>query len=262
MNIKQLSEQVPLGSSLRFDCPKCGGNNSLHIGREMGKVFYKCHRASCTVRGVGTAVMRRHEIAAVLKGATEAKKPFVAPDYWVMSFSSVKAISLLIKSNSMDAYRDKLFKAAYDPKLDRLVYIIRDKEGKTVGGVGRALSGQVPKSFNYPDSAPIPFTCGIGKTAVLVEDCASACSIGRLTDYSGVALLGTDLKKDYISYVLDNYEKVIIALDRDALHKSYKMRKTIALYSKNPVIWKLKQDLKDMDEKQIQTFLDDSKNAC
>lgn len=262
MNLGSLFDKVTYGTSKRFDCPYCKGTNTLSVTKEAGRVLYHCYKNSCELHTGGSRIiaMTGEELKLALASKTalevrtDVKREFVVPDYWIPGIGSKKAFQMLLNSNCMEAYTDRLFNMAYDPKLDRAVFLIQDEKGKVVGGVGRALSGQVPKTYNYPDSLPVPFTCGMGDTAVIVEDCASACSIGRFDDYKGVALLGTHLKAEYLFHIVANYTKIVIALDPDAYSKSIKLRNSIEYYTKDIKIWKLPKDLKNMSREEIQEF--------
>ena len=114
---------------------------------------------------------------------------------------------------------------------------------KVVDAAGRTLTGEKPKWWRYGKSGS-PFVCGSGRVAVLVEDCASACCVSGV--FSGVALLGTNLL-DTHTKVLQNYDKVYVALDKDATQKALQIvRKLQGIVPTNLMI--LNQDLKDMDD--------------
>ena len=266
MNIATLFDSVPYGTSKRFDCPLCKGKGTLSITIEQGKVKYHCFKARCTLRGSRYALMTNAEgkqmIASrnALEARTDVKAPFAIPDYWVMGLASKKCFQMLLNNNAIEAYTLGLFKVGYDPRQNRLLYFIQNTQGLIVGAVGRSLEREYPKVYNYPSSTKLPFTCGTGDTAVLVEDCASACSIGRLRDYTGVALLGTELKNDYLFYLIANFSKVIIALDRDATYKSTKLRKVMAYYIKDIKVWKLTTDLKNLDCSGLLKYINNTNN--
>lgn len=265
MSIISLSEQVAYGTSRRFNCPECGGHNTLSITKLKGSIRYNCFKASCGIAGTRTVQMTHKEalnVLALRKPLQDRRaegRHFAIPEYWIQGLASKKCFQMLLNHNALEAYRLGLFKVAYDPKLDRLVYLIQNSNGSLAGGVGRSLSGQLPKTFNYPNSEQIPFTCGYGNTAVLVEDCASACSIGRFKDYTGIALLGTTLRIEYLLYIVNKFSRVIIALDNDATYKSLKLRKTIEAYVKDTHIWTLRKDLKNMTHTEVFEYINNPK---
>ena len=118
-----------------------------------------------------------------------------------------------------------------------------------VGGVGRSLENAWPKTLNYNDNYTQPFTCGNGKIALLVEDCASAVAASRNLDVTGVALLGTNIRKDFITHLF-KYSMVYIALDPDAYSKSFKLKGQLTPYLKDVRVLKLENDIKDLTDKQ------------
>lgn len=265
MNITNLFEQVPYGHMRRFNCIECGGQNSLSITKEKGRVSYNCFKAKCNLSGSRLIKMTNGEARNVLalrkplEDRREEVRPFSIPTYWIQGLASPRCFQMLLKQNALEAYKLGLFKIAYDPRQDRLCYLIQNTHGSVVGAVGRNLSNQLPKSLNYPDSAKIPFMCGTGDTIVLVEDCASACSIGRFKQFTGVALLGTDLRMDYLLYLIPKFDKIIIALDNDATYKSLKVRKAISDYFKEVTIWTLKKDFKDMNHTEVFEYISNPK---
>lgn len=260
MNIASLCDLVPQGHKQRFDCPKCGGHNSLSIDKKAGRTEYKCFKGKCNSRGSIHVVMNSKEIKNALEGHREEKKAFLMPVYWIRGIASKTCFKMLLNSNCMGAYMADMFKVAYDPRLDRLVFLIQDDNKRIVGGVGRTCSNATPKSYNYTNNTDIPFTCGTGSIGVIVEDCMSACSIGNMPDYTGIALLGTDCSDSYLLSIINKYDNIVIAYDKDAMYKSVKLRSRIKYYRDNVSIWKLKKDLKYMNLTEKQAFISDKDN--
>lgn len=267
MNIENLFDLVPYNSTRRFDCPLCNGKNTLTITKEMGNTKYRCFKNSCTLHTGGSRLLKASKddvltslaSKTLLGGATEARRPFALPDYIVEGIPSKKAFQMLLNWNCIEAYTKGMFRVAYDPRSNRLVFLVQE-DGVTVGAIGRALEKDIkPKVYNYPNAKPIPFTCGKGSTAVLVEDCFSACSIGRIEGYTGLALLGTSLHTEYLLHIARTYEKVIIALDPDAYGKSFKMKSSIEYFVQDTKVWKIPTDLKNMNKEQIIKFIEESR---
>ena len=78
--------------------------------------------------------------------------------------------------------------------------------------------------------------------AVIVEDCASACAVSNIL--TGVAILGTSLKQSH-KQSLKSYDKLYIALDRDATTKAFDIANELRSEGfKNVKIKALKDDLK------------------
>lgn len=250
--IDKLIESVPNDTSRRFDCPVCRGENSFSITKLGSEVKYNCFRNSCThrrSRGAKQLKVSMDSLKSRLEGRTEEKRAFSIPDYWVMGIAAEKCFKMLIKTNCFEAYSKGLFKCAYDPAEDRLVFLVQ-KDNETVGAIGRTLTNKWPKTKNYPNSAPVPFVVGQGSKLVLVEDCASACAVTTINDYVGMALLGTNLKEEYIPYIV-KYDTIYIALDYDARKKALDLKNRLSYYCNNVRIIVLGKDLKDMTKEEI-----------
>ena len=98
-------------------------------------------------------------------------------------------------------------------------------------------------------SKTYPFICGNTDTAVLVEDCASACAVSEV--HTGVALMGTSLPDSYIPVLKKKFKKVIVALDRDATTKAFDISNQLRYYMDTEVKI-LEDDLKYFDKPQIE----------
>jgi len=131
------------------------------------------------------------------------------------------------------------------------VFLIK-KDQEVVGAVGRGLNSEVyPKWFMYGDKS-YPFMCGKHDTAIIVEDCASACAVSDF--YCGVALMGTSLPESYIPVLKKHFKKVIIALDRDATTKAFDISNQLRYYMDTQVKI-LEEDLKYFGSNQIEGVL-------
>jgi hypothetical protein len=75
--------------------------------------------------------------------------------------------------------------------------------------------------MSYGDTSGA-LTVGTSDVAVIVEDAPSACAVGVIDGYAGVAILGTNLSTKQ-KQSLKNYRKIIICLDNDAKGKAIKL---------------------------------------
>jgi hypothetical protein len=161
-----------------------------------------------------------------------------------------KALDMVVKRNSYEAYRKGIADIQYDVRQDRVVFMVK-KDDKVVDAVGRKLSDadKRPKWFRYARSRH-PFVCDAqtdSDKAVLVEDCFSACAVSQV--HTGIALMGTNLPNDYLT-TLKNYSKIIIALDRDASKKAVELTKHIRLVVPASLTF-LEKDIKNMELNKI-----------
>ena len=84
-----------------------------------------------------------------------------------------------------------------------------------------------------------------------MEDCASACSLSLLC--GGVALLGTNLLDSFIP-TLRTYDRLVVALDKDATDKAIEMVRM--LHPRVPTkLTVLHTDLKNMNKDERNDFL-------
>jgi hypothetical protein len=129
---------------------------------------------------------------------------------------------------------------------------VHDDEGRIIGGVGRSLNYNVlPKWYVY-GSKKYPFICGEGDTAVIVEDCASACAVSD--NFAGLSLMGTSLPQEYISVIKKRFKNAIVALDRDATTKAFDIAREVGMVAHTRVVM-LEDDLKYFKPDEIKEML-------
>ena len=137
----------------------------------------------------------------------------------------------------------------YDVKDERVVFPIK-QDGRIVDAVGRAVGKkQHPKWYRYTGEADY-YTIGIGKTLLIVEDVVSAVIAAQELPYiTAMAILGTSMNPKHFEKI-GEYDKVIIALDPDAIGKTVEYRREIELWTGNKTIsMNLLDDIKyKMDE--------------
>ena len=239
----------------RSDCPVCAKKNTFSVTDDGLKRMWYCFHADCNVSGrTGISLSKTTSTQVFNKpvhstSITNTFSEFEMPDTFVSVSRRVEAESYLRKVGAYDAYLAGAADVRYDVRMNRVVFIIR-KGKKVVDAAGRSLDGRAPKWYRY-GSSKLPFTCTHGDDAILVEDCASACAIyGNAT---GVALLGTNLLAEHIE-VLKQYNRVFVALDKDATDKAITMVRT--LHSHVPTrLMVLHTDLKNMEKDKRNEFL-------
>ena len=247
---------VPEGEvDTRMDCPFCNHTNTLTIKRINADLVWYCFHASCSAKGKHEGEMTMEQIYETVvtkeKEKEEKEKVFVQPKSFVSIFSTDKCTNYLKKNHCMESYLKGKVSIMYDVKQHRAVFLIKEKE-KVKGAIGRGLNSEVyPKWFIYGDKN-YPFICGSSDTAVLVEDCASACAVSEV--YTGVALMGTSLPDSYIPVLKKKFKKVIVALDRDATTKAFDISNQLRYYMDSEVKI-LEDDLKYFDKQQIERLL-------
>jgi len=259
--IEDFVNDLPLqpNGRLRMDCPACGKKNTFSVGEENGQRMWHCFHANCHTSGRTGFRIRKDapyhpllaKVGTVRYGETEpADVGFQIPDTFVSLSREPKAESYVKRVNAYDAYQEGRADIRYDFRMNRVVYMI--KEGnRVVDAAGRSLDPNVkPKWWRYGKSSN-PFVCGGRTVGVVMEDCASACSISGFL--SGIALLGTNLTDAHLS-TLRTFERLVVALDKDATSKAISMvRRLQAIRPTSLII--LDKDVKDMtNDERKRTF--------
>ena len=123
-----------------------------------------------------------------------------------------------------------------------------------IDATGRTLNYAKPKWLRYTGEADV-YVAGQGEPngiAVIVEDVISAntiCSVCQ--NVTGIALLGTSMSVKHIEYIQD-YTKIIMALDPDASNKNLQYRREIVSWTGiNTIAMRLKNDIKYKEEEDI-----------
>jgi hypothetical protein len=242
------------GETLRINCPFCGGSNTFTITRKDGARVWNCYKASCTASGGSGDTRSLDSLKNRLKAplgpinGTIRINPSPVPRIVSGIENHPDVIEYLESVHSLPAILRGLAQASYAPKENRVLFWTN--EGR--GAVGRALDGRKPKWKVYGDATGL-FKCGTGPTAVVVEDAASACAVGILEGYTGVALLGTHLdglkKRQLMSF-----DRVIFCLDNDASRKSISLVRKLEAYVPTTIRF-LRDDIKWMPTEKVKELL-------
>jgi DNA primase len=222
----------------------------------MQRLWY-CFHADCNVSGRTGITLTKEHAARTLRGSqaltpapSRTSNTYEVPDTFVSLSRSLDAELYVKRVQAYDAYLSGRADIRYDFKRNRAVFLIKDGN-KVVDAAGRSLDGRNPKWYRY-GSSKSPFVSGASlSVACVVEDCASACSISGVV--TGVAILGTNLLSEHIG-VLKQYDRVFVALDKDATDKAITMVR--ALHTHVPTkLMVLRTDLKNMQKDERDDFL-------
>ena len=245
---------VNKGESMRLDCPICDGINSLSITNFGDVTKFNCFKASCNVKGTYKNDISSESFSKANGSETinqnsrgnsyspQAKK--VLQRYWRGNDFPIELINYLTVNHCLHAYQNNSADIRYDYQKNRAVFVIKNHRNEVIDGAGRALyDGALPKWFRY-GSTRLPYVCGNKKCkhAVVVEDCASATAISSLV--TGVALLGTHLTEEVEEVLCDKFDKVTVALDKDATIKSLSLINELKWNISNLDVIVLERDLK------------------
>ena len=240
----------PMGR-YRSDCPVCGKPNTFSVTDDGLQRLWYCFHADCNVSGrTGITLSRQHASRVFSRSQTDVPVPRTSNTYEVpstfVSLSRNLDAELYVRSvHAYDAYIAGRADIRYDFRTGRVVYLVKH-EGKVVDAVGRSINGKGAKWYRYGNS-DVPFMVGTGKRiACVVEDAASACSVSNII--TGVGILGTNLLDKHIQYLF-HYQKIFVALDKDATDKALDMVKILC--RKVPTrLMVLDRDLKNMTNEE------------
>ena len=255
MNISDvITKYAPINDDrVRMSCPICGGKDTLTISKINGKLLWNCYKASCNTKGVQGYSRSKSEIKSFLQKnyhSVAYYQNFRTPDWFTIFSTNSRVVYYLKKNNCMPAVDDKLVQVMYDPKQDRVVFMVK-YEGITYDAIGRSLKKDVkPKWYRYGKSDKL-FTCGNNATAVLVEDAASACAVSHVA--TGVALMGTHMKDADLTF-LKKFKEVKICLDPDATRKSLDLQKYLSYIVKCNIM-RIEDDLKYYNAEEIRKLV-------
>ena len=222
------------GDRYRGDCPECRGKNTFTATNILGDIQYNCFKLGCTIRGVYVTDMTAAEIYKQLKeqqlqraytNIKKEKETMEIPEYVVTPKASHTKHQRYVRRWGI-AIGDTM----YDVKDERVVFPIKH-DGRIIDAVGRAVGKkQHPKWYRYTGEADY-YTIGIGKTLVIVEDVVSAIVAAQEIPYvTAMAILGTSMNPKHFEKI-GEYDKVIIALDPDAIGKTVEYRREIELWT-------------------------------
>ena len=242
------------GEDVRLDCPFCGRKNTFSASMHNGRLMWNCFSVHCKAHGKSKTSFTAESASKYInnfmeKNTTSTEKEFEIPAYFKSVHSSPEAIKYLYENNCLDLINKIKLSVHFDPKQERVVFPVIRK-GIIYDAIGRSLRNSVvPKWYRY-NRSEYCFWIGNDKhsneqvlikdaqertsSVVLVEDCASACSVGSIIDT--MALLGTSLSASTILEIAQNYNTAIISLDRDASTTALKMYNTLRGYVNTKVI--------------------------
>ena len=239
------------GDNKTTDCPFCGASKKFTVGMKDGVLLWNCYKASCPVngsyRGERSWTAIKNKIGSTTPSPTR-KRIMPVPSFLTGVEGHEDALAYLASVNSLEAVRSRLADVRFAPSENRVLFMMNGG----AGAVGRALDNRVPKWTNYGATDGV-FTCGKGSTAVVVEDAASACTVGVLPEFTGVAILGTSTSVLQRAELL-HYERIIIALDNDASKKAIALLCRIGGLVKTTVRF-LSEDLKWLKSEDIRKVL-------
>ena len=261
-NIRQFVNDLDLKESERHrgDCPECRGRNTFTATNNMGDIKYNCFKLGCTVGGIyGTdmtaaEIHRYREQQQQQRAYTNIKKEkdtMEIPEFVVTPKASHTKHQRYVRRWGI-----ALGDVMYDVKDERVVFPIKH-DGRIVDAVGRAVGKkQNPKWYRYTGEADY-YKVGTGSTLLIVEDVVSAViAVQEMPYITAMAILGTSMNPKHFEKI-GEYDRVIIALDPDAIGKTVEYRREIELWTgrkttamnlQDDIKYKMEEDLEKLKE--------------
>lgn len=252
MNIRQhvIDLELPVGHSVRTNCPVCHRKNTFGASNDMGILKWQCFSASCSTRGIGETNLSAMDIRALMNqaGISGELSPIELPISVTRTLPD-EAVSWLHYWGIHGVGTHY-----WDIKDSRVIFPVV-KNHQLYDATGRTLDKIVTPKWKRYGASGLPFIVGEGSVAVVVEDAISA-SVCASEGYVGVALLGTNLMESHALALL-KYDKVIVALDPDASMKSLAHVKELRRHIRKAVALKLDDDIKyrlDVDLNKLRSM--------
>ena len=243
------SINIDEGGKIKIDCPRCLNRKTLGVWKKKGVITWWCFHSSCDYRGGTANQYSMNDIENIFTPKKKEEEKFVVPKSFVSIYPNPRAMKYL-KDYNINPY-DCNARIMYDVKQYRVVFLI-DIDGIVRGALGRTLSDKIPKWYKY-NSCGYPFVVGSDViSAVIVEDCVSACAVAPI--HTGIAIMGTSLSDKHASYIRSKFRKVYICLDPDANAKTFDIQKKLG-YSVDSKIVLIPKDLKYMKQEEIKELL-------
>ena len=222
------------GDAYRTNCPVCRSRNTFTVTKDGGTYIYNCFKLSCKLTGAYATDMTAEEIKARIQSnkdnTPKELQPLVYPEYVVDPRPEHRVLHNFIEKWGLQNEG-----IMYDVKDRRAVFPILYK-GRMLDAVGRALDGAIPKWYRYSGNAEF-FSKRVSpdaNTAVVVEDVISAIKVTHYAPSAvGFAILGTSLSVAIMQH-LGEYDRVVIALDPDAAHKTLQYKREVELWTGLP----------------------------
>jgi hypothetical protein len=157
---------------MRMDCPVCAKKNTFSVGEQDGQRLYHCFHADCSASG-RTGFRLTKDVTThpmLLKTKKKSLSPFPSsgfevPETFVSISRSPESVSYLKQVNAYESYLEGRVDLRFDFKRNRIVYMITDGKNQNGGD----MENQVILSFAAGDVS-----------VLLLEDCASACSVSSI----------------------------------------------------------------------------------
>lgn len=251
-----------LHKEVRYDCPLCGETRRrLYVKYYGGYWKWHCHNCGVSGRKTILTTSPNETLLRYRKDTESDTTSETQPSRLYFPCNATRELpeSALkwLRKAKLTNEEIKKYHFTYTPNTDRLILPVFDK-GNLIYYQARNLgvvTKDNPKYLNIraKGAKNVVFTVKEHekeKTIIIVEDIISAIKVGR--HCHSVALLGSYLP-DSIYGLLNDYDKIVIWLDRDKLSTSIDMAKKIRLKTARRVkVVSTEEDPKYVDDSTIE----------
>lgn len=254
-DIQLEAADLSLGENKRTTCPACNGGSSQERSLSItlcddGTLRWQCFRAKCDLNSGTNAQVQRGP----------KTEPLVKPR---KKFDGVV-------QDLDDYYREWILKNWgiaepehwwYTPEYGgRIAMSVRSPKYLHRGWVLRDITGRArTKALTYMDKNEESlswYKVDRNAPTVIVEDIPSAVRASGC-GVNAVALLGTSIGVDKAIEIANNSQRVIVALDNDAIALSFRYAKKYSLLWGDVSVLPLSIDMKNMKYNELQELLNE-----
>lgn len=268
IEIKELADGLPEGSSRRRVCPWCGGGDkqerSFVVRATESGIHYSCYRATCPGHNGKTfGHIGGRGIDRGFAGIGNTRKDYNLDPY-LGPLEPLPGRVLRMFRRKFDLTAAELASAGFKwaPEDDRVYMPVYGPQGQKRGGQLRSYNERVRTKVLARQEKPAPwqawYKLGTGRsdglveprTLVVVEDQVSALKVSR--HFNSVAFLGTKITPDRIQEIAAiGARDVVVALDADAQDKAIDIiNENMLLFERIHVAF-LGKDFKDVPDAEI-----------
>lgn len=244
-------------------CPFCRGGThgerSLSVGRTGTFLWWRCHRASCGIRGKH-ALYGYTDEPVTNDDKRGRVREFVRRDI-PLPLKRELSERYHIQPETMDLAR-WLYTPDYDGHGPRVIFPIFSPTGRVRGEQFRSYTGALPKGLTNVELAENGICWykfrKYGKILVVTEDIPSALRVAQ-ANVDALSLLGTTLNLDRILEIRDEeYTRVWLSLDRDATGMAVKYMREFSQYLPAMRLKALEgADIKDMSPEEFDLYINE-----
>jgi len=235
-------------------CPFCRAahENSLRITRKVAALTFNCFRASCGARGAiqsnGGTQLHSYDTEQRTKSNPFTLDTCSPPESLVELLGSRYGVSREILHYSGMKWASSESSMCF-PVFD----IEGNKTGTTTKVLGE-LNGKRKSTVYYDDEPPPYYTmrkyAGRSRVCWLVEDVLSCLRLFS-EGATSIALLGTNVSHRLFTSLPLYFQKVVIALDPDALAKALKLQQELSILPCTTEVVAFSKDPKDVPREEL-----------